>query len=294
MNDIFISYKVHNRKKAIEYYKALRRQGYQVWFDQLVPKGADWKKTIEAQIKGSKLVICLLSRACLLDDWVLFQIKTARKYGKEILYIALDNTLWNEHKEYKVKKQVYHSLDELPLSHFFPSEENKKAQMLGLPLLNLGLMTILTIFVLLAGIDFFNLSLDYTYGFILAGILGILLISYIPNWYMYFVQGALAVGLLCVSIYVIPPYYISGISVNGLFFLLFYILFIAHRYSKINLWLALLFSFLFAVFITALGASIVILTNLLFDYDSSWICIILVVGYLIYKFWGIKNDRRKD
>lgn len=289
MNDIFISYKVHNRKKAIEYYKALKRQCYQVWFDQLVPKGADWKKTIVEQIKNSKIVICLLSKACLLDDWVLFQIKTARKYGKEILYVTLDNTSWEEHKEYKVKKNIYQNLKEIPLKTFFPSQEKQKMKTIGLPILNVGLMAIVTLFVLLAGIDFFNLSLDYTYGFVLSGILCLLLLSYIPRWYMYIIQGILAIGLLCVSIYVVPPYYISGISVNGLFFLLFYVLFISHRYTKINIWLALLLSFLLAVFITALGAAIIVFTSHFFDYDSSWVSIILLVGFLVYRFWGIKD-----
>lgn len=46
MNDIFISYKVHNRAKAIEYYRVLKAQGYSVWFDQFVPIGANWKSTI--------------------------------------------------------------------------------------------------------------------------------------------------------------------------------------------------------------------------------------------------------
>ncbi|MBD5391092.1 TIR domain-containing protein, partial [bacterium] len=60
MNHIFISYKVHNRKKAIEYYKILLGKHYSVWFDQLVPEGADWKETIREQIKNSNVVVCLL------------------------------------------------------------------------------------------------------------------------------------------------------------------------------------------------------------------------------------------
>ena len=38
MIDVFISYKVADRKTAIEYYKALKEKRLNVWFDQLIPK----------------------------------------------------------------------------------------------------------------------------------------------------------------------------------------------------------------------------------------------------------------
>ncbi|MDE6408000.1 MAG: toll/interleukin-1 receptor domain-containing protein [Anaeroplasmataceae bacterium] len=290
MNDIFISYKVHNRKTAIEYYKALKTQSYEVWFDQLVPKDADWKETIAREIKDSRLIVCLLSEACLLDDWVLYQLETARRYHKEILYITLDDTDWQQHKEYHVKNDVYHTLEELPLDHYFINEEAKKEKILGLPLLNIGLMVIFSLMALLAGLDFLNLSLDYRYGCVLVGITCLLVLSYWNNKIVYFIQGGLAIGLLCVTMYVVAPYYISSVSINSMFFLLFYLFAFVLRYSKINLWLALLASLFYSVFITALDSVIVIFINHFFDFDCSWISIIFLVAFLFYKFWCIKDD----
>lgn len=290
MNDIFISYKVHNRKIAIEYYKILKTQEYQVWFDQLVPKYAHWKETIAEQIKESKLVICLLSEACLLDDWVLFQIQTAKKYHKEIFYICLDETNWQEYKEYGVGKTIYHTIEEVPLEKYFISKEQEKEKMIGLPVLSIGLMVILSCMALLAGLDFLNLSLDYRYGCVLAGITCLLVLSFLNNKIVYCIQSLIAIGLLCITLYLLPPYYINSISINSIFFLLFYLFAFILRYSKINLWLALLASVFYASLITALDSVIVIFVNHFFDFDCSWISIIILVGFLIFKYFTIKED----
>lgn len=290
MNDIFISYKVHNRRTAIEYYKTLKEREYQVWFDQLVPKGADWKETIAQEIKNSKLVICLLSEACLLDDWVLFQINTAKKYHKDIIYVALDDTDWQKHKEFKVKKEVCDNLEDIPLDKYLASEKDVKESIRGLPVLSIGLMTIFSVLCLIVGLDFFNLSLNYLYGCILVGITCLLALSFWNKRIVYLIQGLLAVGLLCITIYLVPPYYISAVSINSMFFLLFYLFAFVLRYSKINLWLALLASVFYAILITVLDAAIVIFANHFFDFDCSWISIVILVGFLGFKYWGIQND----
>ncbi|MDE6655936.1 MAG: TIR domain-containing protein, partial [Anaeroplasmataceae bacterium] len=287
---------VHNRKTAIEYYKTLKTQCYQVWFDQLVPKGADWKATIRKEIKNSKMLICLLSEACLLDDWVLFQIKTAKKYHKEILYITLDDTSWEEHKEYNVKSEVYQNLAEISLDNYFVNKDKEKERekIIGLPLLNVGLMMIFSLLTLLAGgLKFFNLSLDYSYGCILLGITCLLVLSYLHHRIVYIIQALLAIALLCVTMYLIPPYYISSVSINSIFFLLFYLFAFILRYSKINLWLALLASLGYTILITTLDSAIIIFVNHFLDFDCSWISIIVLVGFLGYKYWSIKNEFKR-
>lgn len=290
MNDIFISYKVHNRKIAIEYYKKLLDEKYTVWFDQLVPAGADWKKTIEEQIKKSRLVICLLSKACLLDDWVLFQLKAANKYHKDVMYVTLDDTKWDEHPEYKVFKHVYDELEEVPLGKYFKSHSYVEYKTLGNPLLTFGLLTIITCWILLSGIKIMNLAIDYRYGFISLGILAILALSYINHKFVYILQSILALGLLATAMYVLPSFYISGVAVNGIIFVLLYVFTFGLRYTKINLWLGLLLSIFYAVFLTALDASIVVFIKYYFDFDCSWLSFIIIGIFLIYQFLTIKNN----
>ncbi|MDE7263058.1 MAG: toll/interleukin-1 receptor domain-containing protein [Anaeroplasmataceae bacterium] len=290
MNDIFISYKVHNRKKAIEYYKILKAQNYQVWFDQLVPKGADWKQTIESQIKESTLFLCLLSKECLLDDWVFFQIQTARKYHKKIVYITLDDTLWSCHKEYGVKKESYLSLEEISLEKYFINPKKKKRSILGSMIISSIVLTSLMIWAFVFGIHIMHMSLGFQYGFVFLGIAILLFLSYWNKKIIYFIHSGLAVVLLSITMYVLPSYYLSTIPINSLVFILIYVFTFSLRYSKINLWLSLLAAIFYSLFITIVDASILIFVSQFFDYDCSWLSIIMLFGFMFFKFWNMKSD----
>lgn len=290
MNDIFISYKVHNRKIAIEYYKILLSKQYSVWFDQLVPEGANWKQTIQDQIKNSNLVICLLSKACLLDDWVLFQLEAAHKYHKDVVFITLDDTNWDDYKEYRVKKNIFTQLGDIPLDKYFKSQNYIERQTMGMPILTFGLVTILTCWILLSGIQIMNLSMDYKYGFISLGILGILALSYIQKRIVYLIQSILALGLLAIAMYVLPSYYISGVPVNGIIFVFLYLFTFGLRYTKINIWLGLLLSIFYAIFITTLDASLIVFVKYYFNFDCSWLSFIILVFFLVYQYFVIKKN----
>ncbi|MCM1130291.1 MAG: toll/interleukin-1 receptor domain-containing protein [Roseburia sp.] len=342
MNDIFISYKVHNRKRAIEYYKTLKEKGLVVWFDQLVPQGADWKKTIDSQIQNSKLVFCLLSQYCLLDDWVLFQLTAARKYQKEIIFICLDDTAWEEHIEYAVGGAVYHQFEEIPFEQYLlyskeinqelhlneplenesveesvkeeiaidppllnqdrgalPKEEvlndqikdtQPKPKHILLPVFNIGSMVIFSCIGLLVGLDFFNVSLDHRYGFVLIAITILLLLSYIHKKVIFILQAILAITTLCLTIYIVPPYYISSISINAIFFMIFYFFAFTIRYIGNKIWLGLLKAIGYTVLFSSLVATIIIFVNHFWDYDCSWISIVFLSLFLIYKYWSLRNE----
>lgn len=289
MNDIFLSYKVHNRKTAIEYYKTLKALQYEVWFDQLVPKGADWRQTIKNQIKESKFFLCLLSKDCLLDDWVLFQIQTALEYHKKIVYITLDDTPWSEHKEYGVQNISYSSLEEIPLEKIFKQSKKSKTKIIGSFLINFGVLTALTIWVFLTGIHIMHLSLDYSYGFVFLGLFLLLVLSYWNNKIIYFIQGGLAVVLLCITMYVLPPFYISSIPVNSLVVILLYVFVFSIRYSRVNIGLSLFAGVFYSLFITIVDASILIFISHFFDYDCSWLSILVLIIFILFKFWNIKK-----
>ncbi|MDE7213061.1 MAG: hypothetical protein K2N42_00605, partial [Anaeroplasmataceae bacterium] len=70
----------------------------------------------------------------------------------------------------------------------------------------------------------------------------------------------------------------------------FYIFAFGLRYSKINIWLALLVSLFYAILFTALDSTIVILIDHFFDFDCTWISIIGLVAFIGYKYWSIRND----
>lgn len=307
MNDIFISYKVHNRAKAIEYYRVLKTQGYTVWLDQFVPKGANWRETIFEQISNSKLVLCLLSEACLLDDWVTYQLDTANFFHKQIVYITLDETNWLEHAEIHLEKRTYNDLEELlSLDPFFVKTENKEEKekkpfsepivdkinltKLLNPVINIGVLCISILLTFMFGIHFFRLSLDAIYGYVLIGILVILGLSYIKKWYVYGIECLGSLALLGVTIYILPTYYVSGISVNGLVFLAFYVFSISLRYSKMKLWFAIPAALVLSSIIVALDAAILIFFDTVLNIEMYWFSMLLLCAFLFYIGWSNRKD----
>ena len=87
MIDVFISYKVTDRKTAIEYYKSLKAQKINAWFDQLIPRKEKWDKHLKMKMADSKIVLCLISGNTIKDKWISNQIYFARKYHKRIIFI---------------------------------------------------------------------------------------------------------------------------------------------------------------------------------------------------------------
>lgn len=309
MNDIFISYKVHNRAKAIEYYRVLKAQGYSVWFDQFVPIGANWKSTIFEQISNSKLILCLLSESCLIDDWVKSQLESATFLRKQIIYITLDETNWQENLEYSLDKRVYESLDcAITSDPFFgkvdiePTKQERNYYVMPLegekinihkllnPIINFGILCISIILTFLFGIHFFRISLDYRYSYVLLGISVLLGLSYIKKWYVYLIQCLGAISIFLVTIYMLPPYYISGISVNGLVFSLFFVFSTYLRYSTSKLWLAIPMALFLAGLYTALDAGLLIFFNTVLDLNLYWISLFLLCIFLFSIGWGNRNE----
>lgn len=292
MNDIFISYKVHNRKTAIEYYKSYKALGYNVWFDQLVPKNEDWKKTIKKQISLSKVFLCLLSKACLLDDWVLYQVQLAKKYHKEIIYVTLDDTEWKKHPEYNVPQEVYHTFADIPIKTYFdaPKLAEPKMEDFGHPLLTLGIFGIVSFLVLCLGLRIYNLYVDADYGILITGVLAMLFMSYLLRKYIYIINTILGLSFLAISIFIFPAFFTSGIPINSILLIFFLTLGLSLRYSKRKWWLALILALLCALFLTAVDAAIVTLFAYFLDFDCSWVSLILFLGYIVFNYWGIKED----
>ncbi len=285
MNDVFISYKVHNRRTAIEYYKNLKLLNFQVWFDQLVPKMADWKKTIKDQIKKSNIFICLLSKECLLDDWVLFQIQVARKAHKKIYFITLDDTDWTQNKAYKVPEKTYTSLEEVCLMLFDDkSKINLTHSYQGINNFTVNFLTLAVCAFLVSsfGIHLFNLKLGLEFGLIIWGILTCIVLAYIPKKLTYILQGILAVVLLYLAIYIFPTYIVSNIPINTVFFLWFYLFGISLRFLKYSLWKSWLIALFYASFSVTVYSSLLVLFSYFWDYDCSWVSFIILISYFLY------------
>ena len=278
MDEIFISYKVHNRAKAIEYYKILKNNGYQVWFDQLIPQGQNWQTTITKKIAECKCVLCLLSKQVLINNWVLTQVKIARKYHKQIIFLIIDDSDIKEFKAFKIDN-YYVDFKDINFADYYRGNYLDEYKYLvkevqksyNHPFLIIGLYTIMTIFLLCYGLKILNLNLKSNYGYLLLGILGLLLLTFIPKKWIYPVNVVMGVGLFAYCLYGFDNFYISGISINAPFLLGFYIFAMLFRYSKYKLPLNILLSFFYTIFVVVIVSSLLIFFKYFFDIDISFI-----------------------
>jgi|APFre7841882724_1041349.scaffolds.fasta_scaffold24172_1 serine/threonine-protein kinase len=62
MSDVFISYKAEDRRRIQPLVQALQSDGYQVWWDQHIGTGDEWRQTIERQLDATKCVIVVWSK----------------------------------------------------------------------------------------------------------------------------------------------------------------------------------------------------------------------------------------
>jgi hypothetical protein len=63
MSDIFISYRNDDRKRVAHLVAALREAGLDVWWDEDIPPGGNWRETIAAQLDVAKLCVVAWSEA---------------------------------------------------------------------------------------------------------------------------------------------------------------------------------------------------------------------------------------
>ena len=294
MIDVFISYKVADRKTAIEYYKALKEKRLNVWFDQLIPKHDKWDKHLKDKMVDSKIVLCLISQNTIKDKWISSQIAFARKYNKRIIFINLDNTKPELFKSLKIKEAIYSSLEEANIEEHFREysvyndylylsdiayKKNNK------PFLMAGIISILAIITFFYGINIFNIHINNQISYTFIGILLMFVLSFIPSKKVYLLNGVISVGLLTFAMYAIEPFYITDISVVPLIYMLVFFFTFLVRYSNLkNYFLNFITSLLYAGVLVAFTGRVNIFFIYIFNLDVSLFNYFMLIEFLISTF----------
>lgn len=292
MGEIVLSYKVHNRRQVIQYYHELKNKNLDVWFDQLIPKKACWKETIKRHIQNCDMMICFISNEVLLDDWVYEQVSWAKKYHKPIYFFLLEEISYKKFKSFKMKK-IVHSLEEIdfsqyvtsidPMKHYHQTcKEIRTGQTIGFILI--FLFSILTTYIFCYGIEWQNLHLSAVYGYMTLGLMIYFVLTYLPFRWCYIVNGLYGVSLLCISLFIYPAYYISDISINSVFFLLFFIIGSYLRYFKWKNIIDFILDTLATIFVYASIVSVMIVFEYTLNYDISYLSIPIFILYLLYGY----------
>ena len=91
MSKIFISYASQDQDKAEIIANKLKANGKSVFFSQMIPKGADWAATLEAQLAEASSMIVLWTRHSVKSFWVRSEAAEGLEKQK-LIPVLLDNS----------------------------------------------------------------------------------------------------------------------------------------------------------------------------------------------------------
>ena len=87
---IFISYSRRDTEYVKSLVEALRKQGFEVWFDKNIRTGTDWDDTIESELKKADAIVLILSKTSVASDNVKDEISYAIGLDKPVNPIKIE------------------------------------------------------------------------------------------------------------------------------------------------------------------------------------------------------------
>ena len=90
-DDIFISYTSKDRPRVWPLAEALRECGWGVWWDRDMRAGARLNRSVDEHLTNARAVVAVLSCHSIASDWFFGEIETARKRGKQLFPVLLDD-----------------------------------------------------------------------------------------------------------------------------------------------------------------------------------------------------------
>lgn len=78
MADVFVSYSKKDKAHARLIVNALKMDGLEVWWDEGIQTGADWRQSIKRQLEASRVIVALWSTSSVESAWVLEEAEFAR------------------------------------------------------------------------------------------------------------------------------------------------------------------------------------------------------------------------
>ncbi len=87
---IFISYSRRDTEYVKSLVDALRKQGFEVWFDNNIRTGTDWDDTIESELKNADAIVLILSKTSVASDNVKDEISYAIGLDKPVNPIKIE------------------------------------------------------------------------------------------------------------------------------------------------------------------------------------------------------------
>ena len=89
---VFVSYAHRNSALVLPVAARLHAGRYRVWYDEGIPAGTDWPKSVQKHLQRCACVLFFLSKESLASDNCFSEIATARKRGKPVFVVRLDDS----------------------------------------------------------------------------------------------------------------------------------------------------------------------------------------------------------
>ncbi len=90
--DIFLSYSRTDKALAERFVQAAATRGLQVWYDQFISGGTDWRDTIVAALRNSRALVILFSEASNASRQLIKELAIADNFAKLVIPVLIENT----------------------------------------------------------------------------------------------------------------------------------------------------------------------------------------------------------
>jgi hypothetical protein len=88
--NLFISYSRRDTEYVSTLVTALRKEGFDVWFDKNIQTGTDWDSTIEEELKKANAIVLILSETSVASDNVKDEMSYAMGLDKPVIPIKIE------------------------------------------------------------------------------------------------------------------------------------------------------------------------------------------------------------
>ena len=88
---IFVSYSHNDTEQVHELLKVMQDNHFRIWYDEGIESGTHWDDVLYERITGCSQFVCFFSHNAVASEHVKNEVHLARKYGRQILPVFLDD-----------------------------------------------------------------------------------------------------------------------------------------------------------------------------------------------------------
>ncbi len=116
MSDIFLSYRRSDQPLARALVEALQSRGVNVWWDQKIEGGEDWRDAIVEGLTGANVLVILFSNECNASKQLKKELAIADTLDKEVVPVLIEDTKPKGHYLYELAARNWLQIFPEPLS----------------------------------------------------------------------------------------------------------------------------------------------------------------------------------